>query len=81
MTFCTFFVLIVDFGLGNLTFRELSKDGSQLQKYFTNTLVLKLIISVIVIAVVAVVAKLSPDSHVYFGLIMVFLLHSILTNI
>jgi len=81
MTFCTFFVLIVDFGLGNLTFRELSKDWSQLQKYFSNTIVLKLIISVIVIAVVAVVAKLSPDSHVYFGLIMVFLLHSILTNI
>ena len=81
MTFVTLFVLVVDFGLWSLTFRELSKNSKDSSKYFTNVIFIKIILSVFVLIAAFIVSKFYLDSGVYFWLIMVFLLHSIIVNI
>ncbi len=81
MTYVIFFVLIVDFWLANLTFRELSKDTKDLKKYFHNTLILKLILSIVVLAIITIVTKISGQASPYFSLIIVFFLHAVTTNI
>jgi len=81
MTFVTLFVLVVDFGLWNLTFRELSKSPNDSWKYLTNVIFIKVIISVFVLIAAFIVSKLYLDSAVYLWLIIVFLLHSIIVNI
>jgi O-antigen/teichoic acid export membrane protein len=42
ISFCAFFVAIVDFGLGNLIFREISKHPEKSEKYFMNGSIIKL---------------------------------------
>ena len=81
MTFVTLFVLVVDFGLWNLTFRELSKNPSNSSKYFVNVIFIKIVLSILVLIAAFIVSKLYLDSAVYLWLIIVFLLHSIIVNI
>ena len=81
MSVVTFFVLIVDFGIGSLTFRELSKHPDQNEKYFVNGIFLKLILSVIVFIAVYIYTKIDGSITAYSLLIFLFLWHSILTNI
>lgn len=80
MTFSTFFILIIDFWLWNLTFRELSKKPENSGKYLTNIIFIKSILSIIVLFIVRIITKLSHDANIYSGLIIIFLLHSIITN-
>ena len=81
MSVVTFFVLIVDFGIGSLTFRELSKHPDQNEKYFVNGIFLKLILSVVVFVAVYIYTKIDGSITAYSLLIFLFLWHSILTNI
>ena len=81
MSVVTFFVLIVDFGISSLTFRELSKHPDQNEKYFVNGIFLKLILSILVFIAVLIYVKLDSSVSVYSLLIFLFLWHSILTNI
>lgn len=81
MTVVTLFVLIVDFGISSLTFRELSKNPDQNEKYFVNGIFLKLILSILVFIAVFVYVKVDSSVSVYSFLIFLFLWHSILTNI
>lgn len=81
MTFVTLFVLVVDFGLWSLTFRELSKNWNNSSKYFINVIFIKIVISIFVLIAAFIVSKLYLDSGVYLWLIIVFLLHSIIVNI
>jgi O-antigen/teichoic acid export membrane protein len=81
MTFVTLFVLVVDFGLWSLTFRELSKNWNNSSKYFINVVFIKIVISVFVLIAAFIVSKLYLDSGLYLWLIIVFLLHSIIVNI
>lgn len=81
MSVVTFFVLIVDFGISSLTFRELSKHPDQNEKYFVNGIFLKLILSILVFIAVLIYVKVDNSVSVYSFLIFLFLWHSILTNI
>lgn len=81
MSVVTFFVLIVDFGIGSLTFRELSKHPDQNEKYFVNGIFLKLILSIVVFVAVYIYTKIDGSITAYSLLIFLFLWHSILTNI
>ena len=81
MSVVTFFVLIVDFGISSLTFRELSKHPDQNEKYFVNGIFLKLILSILVFIAVIIYTRVDSSVSVYSLLIFLFLWHSILTNI
>ena len=81
MSVVTFFVLIVDFGISSLTFRELSKNPDQNEKYFVNGIFLKLILSILVFIAVIIYVKVDSSVSIYSFLIFLFLWHSILTNI
>lgn len=81
MTYVVFFVLVVDFWLSNLTFRELSKNTQDLEKYFPHTLLLKWILSVLMLWVVFFITKASPESSSYLNLVIIFFIHATITNI
>ncbi|MFA5747766.1 MAG: flippase, partial [Candidatus Absconditabacterales bacterium] len=80
MTFVGFFVIVTDFGLSNLVYREISKHSESLEKYFVNALVLKLLLSLGIILIAFVVSCLVGKAHAYQGLIMLYLGYAILTN-
>jgi len=80
MSFVTFFILIVDFWLGNLSFREISKNPEHAWKYLTNISLIKVILSVFIIFTVRIATKYQADANQYSNLIIIFLLHSIITN-
>jgi O-antigen/teichoic acid export membrane protein len=73
MSVVTFFVLIVDFGISSLTFRELSKHPDQNEKYFVNGIFLKLILSVVVFVAVYIYTKIDGSITAYSLLIFLFL--------
>lgn len=80
MSFVIFFTLIVDFWLGNLTFRETSKKPEHAWKYLVNVSFIKSILSVLILIIVWIIIKYNPDMKEYGNLIIIFLLHSIITN-
>lgn len=80
MSFVVFFVLIVDFWLWNLTFREIGKKPEYAWKYFINVSFIKSVLSVLVLFVVLFIVNYSSDVKEYGNLIIIFLLHSIITN-
>ncbi len=47
LAFSTIAVVLVDFGINTLLIREISKDKKNVNKYISNTLIIKLILSVI----------------------------------
>ena len=73
MSVVTFFVLIVDFGISSLTFRELSKNPDQNEKYFVNGIFLKLILSILVFIAVIIYVKVDSSVSIYSFLIFLFL--------
>lgn len=76
----TFFVLIVDFGLGALTFRELSKHSEQSEKYFVNGLLIKIALTLVVLIAFWIYVSVDQTLTVYVELLFLFLFHSLLTN-
>ncbi|MEI8092108.1 MAG: oligosaccharide flippase family protein [bacterium] len=81
MTFAGFFVLAVDFGLVNLTFRELSKRIADRDSFFANAMVIKILLSLVALLVAFVVTKFIGKPSIYATLIMIYLLYAILNNI
>ena len=77
ITFITFFVLIVDFWLTNLSFRELSKNPKNTSKYLTNVSFIKWILSVIVLIIIFVLSQYNENVNTYSTLIILYLLYSI----
>ncbi|MEI7562866.1 MAG: oligosaccharide flippase family protein [bacterium] len=57
MTFAGFFVLAVDFGLINLTYRELSKRIEERDVFFSNAIALKAVLSLLMLLLAFVVTK------------------------
>ena len=80
MSFVVFFVLIIDFWLWNLTFREIGKKPEYAWKYFKNVSFIKSILSVLVLLIVLLIVNYNSDVKEFGNLIIVFLLHSIITN-
>ena len=81
ITFAGFFVLAVDFGLVNLTFRELSKHIEERDEFFTNAIAIKVFISLCSLLIALVVTRYIGKPGIYTTLIMVYLLYAILNNI
>jgi O-antigen/teichoic acid export membrane protein len=81
MTFAGFFVLAVDFGLVNLTFRELSKHIEDRDVFFANAMIIKIMLSLVALIVAFVVTKCIGKPGIYSVLIMMYLLYAILNNL
>ena len=80
MSFVVFFVLIVDFWLWNLSFREISKKPEHALKYLVNVSFIKTILSLIVLIIVWIIIKCNPDAQPYGNLILIYLLYAIISN-
>ena len=80
ITFITFFVLIIDFWLTNLSFRELSKNSKNASKYLTNVSFIKWILSVITLIIILVLSRYNDNVNSYSTLIILYLLYSIVAS-
>lgn len=80
ITFITFFVLIIDFWLTNLSFRELSKNPKNASKYLTNVSFIKWILSVITLMIILVLSRYNDNVSTYSTLIILYLLYSIVAS-
>ena len=80
ITFITFFVLIIDFWLTNLSFRELSKNSKNASKYLTNVSFIKWILSVITLIIILVLSRYNDNVNPYSTLIILYLLYSIVAS-
>lgn len=80
ITFVTFFVLIVDFWLTNLSFRELSKDKKNASKYLTNVSLVKCILSIIVLLIIRILSYYNDSLNEYSNLVILYLLYSIVAS-
>lgn len=80
ISFCAFFVAIVDFWLGNLIFREISKHPEKSEKYFMNGSIIKLWLTLLVTVLVRIGGKFHASIHESETLLFLFLFHSILVN-
>lgn len=80
ISFCAFFVAIVDFGLGNLIFREISKHPEKSEKYFMNGSIIKLWLTLLVTVLILILGNFHASIHESETLLFLFLFHSILVN-
>jgi O-antigen/teichoic acid export membrane protein len=81
MTYVTFFVIAVDFWLSSLTFRELSKNPADIKKYFSNTILLKILLSIVWLFFVVLSSKFISALDQYLSLITIFFVYSIINNL
>lgn len=59
-----YFAIFTDYGLGTLTTREVARDPTQADRYFTNTVVARLVLCVVLTPVLLAVAGAY---HLWFG--------------
>src|SRR4030042_4518756 len=59
-TWPAFFFIITDFGINAVAVRELSKDWSKSSRYFSNILIIRVIMAILLIVFLAVVLKFFP---------------------
>jgi len=80
VAFCAIFIIIADFGLWNLTIREVARDRSLAERYLSNGLALKLILGFITYALIFIAISLIKQSRDIIIITCIMGVYTIVSN-
>jgi O-antigen/teichoic acid export membrane protein len=80
IAFVGFFALITDFGFNSLIVRDIAKNKSYVQKYFSNVMTLKIFMSIISIILITIVTLFINKTEIVKILIFLFTIELIMVS-